>query len=309
MTGRMQRFASATIAAFLAVSLAAGNGDAPRESAKVRRPVPTPPARERAEGTGWNTDLDYGLARAGRAGRPVLVFFSASWAPPCQAMKREVLVGDGARRALRQVEAVEIDVDDQPEVAARFGVDQLPVFAVLDTDGREYDRFGGFLPPGAFVETLEAAVDPKQAPGELERHVARRPKDVQAWWLLARKYARDRKQDKLDEALDAIRRYDSRGREGYLDNAAYLEMMTTLDMEKPNDGYRMAARFLREFADSEFAPEVTVARAQLAWQMGRAQEAVDILENFPNRYPRSALAGQVRADLEAIRGAMRSQGR
>ena len=52
---------------------------------------------------------------------------------------------------------VALDVDEAPDLAGEFRVDQLPTFVVLSPDGEEYDRFTGFLPVSAFIRpTLQA---------------------------------------------------------------------------------------------------------------------------------------------------------
>lgn len=250
---------------------------------------------------GWWTDPDPAFDRAGRAGRPVLFFFTSENSPPCQAMQREVLPEPRVRDALEQAEPVRVNVDERPELAGSYRIEQLPTFVLVTPRGEEYDRFTGFLPPGAFVETLQAALDPALSIPNLIDEIQRHPENLQAHWLLAQKYARDRNREGLDEALDAMRRADPENRKGYLDNAAYLELMTTLDPRQPADGVRAAERFLEEFPDSEFADEMTMTLAQLQYQLGRKSEAIDLLEAFPRRYPDSPLAPQVRSDLREMK--------
>ncbi|MBN1868661.1 thioredoxin family protein [Candidatus Sumerlaeota bacterium] len=258
-------------------------------------------AVQEAIALGWETDLDAALERARRSGKPVVEMFTTPWAPPGLAMAREVLSDERVRRALRSVETVVADPDASPERAGETKIEQLPTFVILDSDGKEYDRFGGFLPVGAFLATFEAAIDPKQAVSELVEQIARNPEDVQARWLLAKKYARDKNANDLKDTLDGIRKADPENREGYLDNAVYLDLMTALNPETPEKGVEAAERFLADFPKSEFAPEVEMTLAQLLYQAGDRERAIRLLEEFPGHYPDSPLAPQVAEDLRAMR--------
>jgi thioredoxin len=73
-----------------------------------------------------------------------LVDFTATWCPPCRMLGPHV---DAiAREFQNTLTVVKVDVDDQPGLAARFGVLSVPTL-IFFRDGRAVDRIVGALPP------------------------------------------------------------------------------------------------------------------------------------------------------------------
>jgi thioredoxin 2 len=94
------------------------------------------------------------FAAESTASVPVVVDFWAQWCAPCR-MIGPVLEDLAARHAGR-LKVVKVDVDANPDLAARFGARSIPLLVVL-RDGREVERIVGALPrPG--LESRLAAV-------------------------------------------------------------------------------------------------------------------------------------------------------
>ena len=47
-----------------------------------------------------------------------------------------------------------VNVDEEPDLAARFGVMSIPTVVFLK-NGREFDRKVGVMPPDAFISVLD----------------------------------------------------------------------------------------------------------------------------------------------------------
>ncbi len=90
---------------------------------------------------------------------PVLVDFWAPWCGPCR-MVSPVVEQMGHEYAGR-LKVVKLNIDHAPAIAARFGVQGIPLLAVLK-DGTEVDRVVGAVPAQALLELLERHVAARQ---------------------------------------------------------------------------------------------------------------------------------------------------
>lgn len=77
-------------------------------------------------------------------GRPMVIDFSASWCPPCQQLKP--IYAKLASKYEGKVTMVTVDVDDNHDMAEKFGVQSIPTLIFFDSTGSQVDRITGFIP-------------------------------------------------------------------------------------------------------------------------------------------------------------------
>ncbi len=90
---------------------------------------------------------------------PVLVDFWAPWCQPC--LRLSPVIEQAVDATGGAVELVKIDIDQNPTLARRFGVQGIPNVKAF-RDGKVVDEFTGAQPPAA-VERFIAGLVPSQA--------------------------------------------------------------------------------------------------------------------------------------------------
>jgi len=104
----------------------------------------------------WLVDADTASFEAEAAASvPVVVDLWAPWCGPCR-MIAPVLEDLVARHAGR-LKVIKVNVDEEPQLGARFGAQSIPLLVVL-RDGREVDRIVGALPRPALEQRLAPVI-------------------------------------------------------------------------------------------------------------------------------------------------------
>ena len=86
---------------------------------------------------------------------PVLIDFWAPWCGPCKAIAP--LLDELADEYAGKLKIVKINVDDNPETPARYGVRGIPNLLIIK-GGQVKDQIVGAVPKGHLVRALDAAL-------------------------------------------------------------------------------------------------------------------------------------------------------
>lgn len=83
--------------------------------------------------------------------KPALVDFWASWCGPCRMLSPIV---DEVAEERSDVKVGKINVDEQPELARKYGVMSIPTVIVF-RDGDEYRKSVGAVPKAQLLDLLD----------------------------------------------------------------------------------------------------------------------------------------------------------
>ena len=85
-------------------------------------------------------------------GKLMMVDFWADWCGPCRMLAP--VIDQLAERYEGKVVSGKVNVDDEQELAIRYGVMSIPT-VIFFKDGKEIDRKVGVMPPAAFTQVLD----------------------------------------------------------------------------------------------------------------------------------------------------------
>jgi thioredoxin 1 len=141
-----------TIAFVLALLVVAGCGS-------KTTTAPTAPPQTNAEASG-TVAANTAQPKAGEAARPAatnlpkLWDFWATWCPPCKQLKPTIEALEKEYEG--KIEIKSIDVDENKDLAQKFGVQAVPTLVFLDAKGNELSRIVGLVPRDTIVGRFTA---------------------------------------------------------------------------------------------------------------------------------------------------------
>lgn len=104
----------------------------------------------------WRYDFAAAMEESKRIHKPALLYFTATWCEPCQRMRGATWSDSDVASKLDAYVPVKIDIDRDPAIAMRYGVDPIPAFFVLDNDGKPIKYGDGFMDAATFSNWLSA---------------------------------------------------------------------------------------------------------------------------------------------------------
>jgi len=114
----------------------------------------------------WADDYTSAQQQATQSGKPIILFFTATWCSPCRIMKRNVWADEQVAASVNAAFIpVMIDRDDPDAAAAlsRYRVGATPTTIITDPQGKVLEQVEGGMAKTDFLELL-GRLDPFAAP-------------------------------------------------------------------------------------------------------------------------------------------------
>ena len=108
----------------------------------------------------WRNSYAAAQAESKQTGKPLFLYFTATWCGPCQSLKSTTWADPGVASALANYIPTKLDVDDHANtpLAHQYGVDSdsggIPFFVVLDKQANPVRSSVGVLDPPTFLQWL-----------------------------------------------------------------------------------------------------------------------------------------------------------
>lgn len=243
----------------------------------------------------WKKDYDAALKDAKAAGKYVVVHFGGPDCHACDKMDADTYANaEVVAHSNRHFVNVKVHLDGPNPLAKQFGIEAIPTTFLVTADGERVRKWEGYVGPEDYRKGLDRAVSAHQEIRPLLEKLKAEPES----------YDLNRQAGELHEALgrpraaaDAFKKAAAKAPDPKTHGAFLLRALGQMYEIEVDDALNdeilgLAAKL--EALDAEaklgWVPEVLAARAQVAMNREKMDDAIKLFEEIVEKHPASAKA-------------------
>ena len=256
----------------------------------------------------WQTDYAAAVKLANEKGMPILFFFTAEWSVPSQEMLTEVWANEGVTAFAQKFIAVQVDVDQYPEIAKKYEVKTYPTVIISDPSGDIKIQRVGIVSVKEMVTLMR--VFPMDFKGimDLKKKIEENSQDFDALRRLADFYAKINVWDLSSEYYKAVLEHESlEGNEELKDLIVFSLAMNELRMKRYEEAEKLFERELKEYPKNKSTENLLYGLIISYIGQKKIQEAEKTFKKLKSKYPDSKVTVQAGRILEMMKKRIRSE--
>ncbi len=187
------------------------------------------------------------LKKAAAEKKNVFIDFYAVWCGPCKMLEKTTYKNENVIRFLNDIIPVKFDAEkgEGKKLAKKFKIRAYPTLVLLDSNGKEIDRYIGYIDGKNFLKTMKNFSRGIGTIQYYENMLKENPLDIPTLFALGEKYVNISNEEKGVARLEKIISLDPENEKGYTDKS-YLYLG---DLFAANKKYEKAAASFQSLLD------------------------------------------------------------
>jgi tetratricopeptide (TPR) repeat protein len=252
----------------------------------------------------WERDYEKAVERARAEKKIILADMFTDWCVLCKDMDRETF-GDPALIAEMAGRYVWLKLNTETEedgkkLQEEFAILTYPMLLVLDSNGQEIDRIGGFLGPQPFKLAVENHLQNPESLGKVRERVEKAHESVELRSTLGNKFLDRQNYRKAEAEFRRVIELDPQNHGGKTVDGHYNLALSLASQTKFDEAIAQLAILEKNFPGAEVVADAHFLRGQIYECCGEKDKAVRAFREYLNKYPQHSHVSRAKEMLAAM---------